>query len=452
LIIPVALFFTFGCRLNQLETESIAAAFHTAGFSIKNGGVDSCADIVIVNTCTVTSKAEQKARRFIRSLLKNTGSPVVVTGCYAKLNVSEINALDTGPEKRLYVVQDKSRLLELPCFLLNNHCRLENFFSLNTKKENSFCFFPERFEFHSRAFIKIEDGCDNACSYCRVRLARGKSRSLGAADALERLRDLEAAGVAEVTLTGVNISQYRHEGMDLGAFISFLLKGTNRIALRLSSLEPDIFSAVFFSAVQDSRVRPYFHLSVQSSSAGILKKMGRNYTRETLFRTITSLRKIRDDPFISCDIIAGFPGERAQYFEETYSFCSDVDFAWIHAFPFSPRPGTPAYNLDEKISERETGVRVARLFELAAAGKKRYISRWLGKNVFAVTEGGGNSSCRETESEFLTATSENYLKLIIPVKNAPAFKGNEVRCKIVSLNDRIEVRADAFAEICTDID
>jgi threonylcarbamoyladenosine tRNA methylthiotransferase MtaB len=300
-------------------------------------------------------------------------------------------------------------------------------------RPDRFCFAPGDFLFHSRAFLKIQDGCDKGCAYCRVSLARGPSVSPGAEAVLEVLRDLENRGYGEAVLTGVNIHQYRSGGLDLGGLLKYLLAHTQTIALRLSSTEPEGLTGDFTGVLRDPRIRPHFHLSVQSGSPLILKKMRRAYAPEDVEQGAALLRSLRDDPFLACDIITGFPGETAGEFEKTYELCRRIGFAWIHAFPYSRRPGTEAYGFKEAVPEREAALRMDRLLVLAREGRYAYIKRWMGKTVEAIVE-----APEKTAAPFTAAVSDNYLKLVIPrdAGQAPFPPGSSLRCRIRAFPDR----------------
>jgi threonylcarbamoyladenosine tRNA methylthiotransferase MtaB len=482
-----------GCKLNQLESEALAGAFRQGGFSLRSWDeTETAPDILIINTCTVTSKADQKARRIIRKALRdNPHSCVIVTGCYAQLNAGEIEALETesvprNKAGRLLVLKgiDKSALLDMPRFiseapktaagcsgvydaaalraLVNAWDASRNIRpapdaeTRRTKAEYhagsaAFRFAPEDFSFHTRGFLKIQDGCNSHCAYCRVRLARGPSVSLSAEQALSELRKLEVKNYAEVMLTGVNITQYQDDNLSpdqagsLGALLEYLLNGTRRIALRLSSLEPEGISERLAPVLAHERIRPHFHLSVQSGSAATLKKMGRNYGPETVEQAAALLRSVKDDPFLAADIITGFPGETAAEFEKTRTLCQNIGFAWIHAFPYSKRPGTPAFSFTEPVSERESARRVELLFEMARHGRRDYIRRWLGRETEVLIEGGNppwTGYCR--------GISANYLKLLVKYAGPhPPHPGTVLRCVLGTeiASDRKDLEGlDAEAE------
>ncbi|MDR1654672.1 MAG: tRNA (N(6)-L-threonylcarbamoyladenosine(37)-C(2))-methylthiotransferase MtaB [Treponema sp.] len=459
---------TLGCKLNQLESEALAGAFAAAGFKVLSrpeGRHEEAADITAVNTCTVTGKAEQKARRLIRKLLRDCPSScVLVTGCYAELDRKELErlavesgALSATGERRLFIIPGSrkkalqalaaflasacpERRWELPSLIqswMDTHGDVQDEGGPDWPN-------PQSSFFRSRAFIKIQDGCDKRCAFCRVRLARGKSVSLKAEEALARLRDLEARGLGEAVLTGVNIGLYRAPAgkteLNMAGLLKFLLEGTDGIALRLSSLEPDEITEDLFEIIRSTRIRSHFHISVQSGSAEVLKRMGRNYGPETVEAAAARLRELRGDPFLACDIITGFPGEGERDFEETFELCRRIGFAWIHAFPYSPRPGTAAASMKPAVSEREAGKRVAALMELARQGRAAYIQRWLGRSVEAVCES-GEDSC------FFHAVSENYLRLLCgsAFGEERPLPGRAFMCRINTTENSGE--ADAVGEI-----
>ncbi|MDR0877384.1 MAG: radical SAM protein, partial [Treponema sp.] len=261
---------------------------------------------------------------------------------------------------------------------------------------------------------------------------------------LQALIALEAKGCAEAVLTGVNITQYRdtERGMDLGGLLEYLLAGTKTIAIRLSSLEPEGITEDFARIVSQKRIRPHFHLSIQSASDEILKKMGRPYGKAALESAVALLRGAKTDPFLACDIITGFPGENKCEFEKTHHFCQKTGFAWIHAFPYSPRPGTAALSLGGNVSEGEAGERVAVLLDLARRGRREYAERWLGTEIEAVIEGKG-----EKKPGFCRGVSDNYLRLCInlPAGSEAPPAGTALRCRITGKPD--EACPNAGAEI-----
>ena len=443
-------FYSFGCKLNQLEGEAVINAFKRSGFSFLSWNKYHKAALLIINTCTVTSMAEQKARRLIRKALKELPSCcVIVTGCYAQLDeVALLKLQENESTQRLFVVSGdkKDLLLDLPLFILSEFSSftlpplpelskaINTFFDNNsTSEEGSFRFKPEEFSLHSRAFLKIQDGCDRSCTYCRVSIARGKSRSLASAEILSELKNLEAKGINEAVFTGVNICQYNDNGKNLPGLLNYLLGATDKICLRLSSLEPEALDSYFFDVLKNPRIRPHFHLSLQSGSDTVLNRMGRPYTSLDVLNVVKELRSVKDDPFLACDIISGFPGEGESDFESTYSLCESVKFSWIHVFPFSPRPGTAAYAFNDRVAESEVKQRCERLKFLAQKGRRDYIESCKGREVEAIVESTDSDTKSDSALAFVPATSENYLKLLVRCedKELPA-PGSLVKCRISS--------------------
>lgn len=413
---------TLGCRLNQIESESIARFFLDNDFSVRMDSVTAseAADcetlLCIVNTCAVTLKAEQKARRIIRLLLKkHPRALIVVTGCYAQLSAAEIEKID----RRIVVVggQIKSRLSELPGLLKayadgdetespddteTAGSKIEalkrGVISLVKAKpvekkdiaEDSFKLSTSSFIAHSRASLKIQDGCNNNCSFCAIHLARGKSVSIDVQTAIDRVVELERAGHSEVVLTSVNIAQYRGKYGDgycnFTQLLKLLLENTKTISFRISSIYPEIIDDDFCDVICDRRVRPSFHISVQSGSDRILELMNRHYKACEVLAAVEKLRVAKPSAFISCDIITGFPTETDEDFEETMDLCRRCNFSWIHAFPFSERPGTAACSIKPKVPQAVSGSRAKKITDLAIKNKIKYIESFVGKELELVLE------------------------------------------------------------------
>jgi threonylcarbamoyladenosine tRNA methylthiotransferase MtaB len=395
--------------LNQCESEAIADAFVHEGFEVVAPNAE--ADLCIVNTCTVTTKAEQKARRMIRKFIGQSSNPVVlITGCYAQLEREELQSL----AERIVVVSldAKPSLLGLPLYLANHHIggidlldSIEKFAA--SKKGHlttSFDYEAATFSFHSRAFLKIQDGCDNSCAYCRVTIARGESRSLSVEQVIERTLTLQQEGFREVVLTGVNISAYRSEGYDLRALLIRLLEELGSdIRIRLSSLEPDRLDEKLVAVFADPRLQPHFHLPVQSGSPVVLQRVNRHYSIERLAQVITMLREVKEDPFIAADIITGLPGETDAEFEKTLTFLKAMDFSQLHVFPFSPRPQTALFHAQDRVPERVRDERAKLLRSLSAIHLRRYMDRQIGKKVEVIIE--------DKQKGMWSGLTGNYLKI-----------------------------------------
>lgn len=413
-------FYTLGCKLNQLETEALASAFRSRGFFIAPW--EDQADLYIINTCTVTSKSEQKARRIIRKIGREHPSAiVVVTGCYVEL---EEESLRREFNNVILVPQHKKGNLLSAAAEIGDFPKAERLKELVDKEDAEpriFDYTPESFQFHSRAYLKIQDGCDNRCAYCRVPLARGKSLSIDPDEAAAKVKSLEERNFAEVILTGVNISSYRYNDFRLSDLLSKLLSESSSLRFRISSLEPDMTGESLISLFAHPRIRPHFHLPLQSGSDRILRLMKRKYLSDTSRRVIRDLREAKGDPFIAADIIVGFPGETEEDFELTRSLLGETEPARLHVFQFSPRPGTAAFEMGPKIPERVMKERSKILRDLSDSLYRKYVRRWKGREVEGVVI--------QREGESITVLTENYLQMRVKQGSGGEFKSGKI-CRV----------------------
>ncbi len=463
-------FETLGCKVNQIESESVARNFSDEGFTCTMGGLTSASNvdnhtvICVLNTCTVTAKAEQKARRLIRLLLeKYPKSCLIVTGCYAELEKALIENIDT----RICVLKgtQKDLLAELPKEIeayftkqsvlsfdaINLASHISSYFDKSIKtysflhKKKAFALSTDTFMQHSRSSIKVQDGCNFRCAYCRICLARGESISLGHEEVLKRVLLLEKALHSEVTITGISLSQYKSSDMDFAGLLAYLLKHTNKINFRISSLHPQSVTDELCVSLAHERVRPHFHLSIQSGSDTILKAMARPYKAEQIQKAIRKLAAIKDNPFIACDIIVGFPGETEEDFDCTKSLCEKENLTWIHAFPFSPRPDTPAFTMNPKVPTAVSNERVKILTNIAIQNKKNYITNCVGKTFKGVVE-----KFRKTDIHVVT---ENFLHVKVKPSSVTVLPeslgGKEVLIQIEGSDkkDLRQAEGEAFGKI-----
>lgn len=402
--------YTLGCRVNQCESEAIAQSFSNNNHVILKTA--DGADLVIVNTCTVTSKAEQKARRVIRIFAKQ--SVTVVTGCYAQVNPTEVEGLSSNVV--VLPLNRKPELLNLASYL-NMHkdeplLETVKTFVRDSKSHLSvFDYAATGFSYHCRSYLKIQDGCDNNCGFCRVHIARGSSSFLDSDTVVERALEIERAGYHEIVLTGVNLTMYDHNGDGLGGLLEKLLKALGSdMRLRLSSLEPDHIDDRLLEQLKDSRMQPYFHIPLQSTSDKVLKRINRHYNSEHLEYVIGKLREIKDDPFLACDVITGLPGEEDADFEITKDFLIKHSFAMMHVFPFSPRPDTDLYKASDRAPESIRDKRAEVLRNLSEKQNAEYIQRQIGKFNEVILE--------EKKGASWYGLTGNYIK--VKVNNVPA--------------------------------
>lgn len=414
--------YTLGCRVNQCESEAIAKAFADAGHTILPD--ENNADLIIVNTCTVTSKAEQKARRVIRIYAGHC--PTLVTGCYAQVNPEEIQNLSDN----VYVIPlgRKHDLLKLPGYIETKTATSAEGNKAEDNKEESlkrilFSFCSEKplngsvfdyaasgFSYHCRSYLKVQDGCDNNCGFCRVHIARGLSTFLDADTAVERALEIEKNGYHEIVLTGVNLTMYDHKGNGLGGLLEKLLaKLGPDMRFRLSSLEPDHIDDRLLECLKDPRMQPYFHVPIQSAADKVIKRVNRHYDSNHLEYVISRLREIKDDPFLACDIITGLPAEGDEEFEITRSFLERHKFAQMHVFPFSPRPDTALYKAKDRVPENIRDQRAKVLRELSDKQNAEYCMRQVGKENEVILEDKTNG--------IWTGLTGNYIK--VRVDNVP---------------------------------
>ena len=404
--------YTLGCRLNQCESEAIADSFKANGWDVVKESKD--AELIIVNTCAVTSKAEQKARRMIR-LFSEDNKTVIVSGCYAENSKEEIEKL--GDKIVVFSLSNKASLLKLAPSLkgTDESSLFERIKSFKDCPSSVFDYNPSSFSYHSRAYLKVQDGCDNSCGYCKTTIVRGPSRFLDSSEVIKRVLKLESEGFHEVMLTGVNLTNYDHNGRGLGGLMSEILKNVGPdIRFRLSSMEPDGVDDLLLEQIKDPRVFPHFHIPIQTASDRVLQIAQRKYSISHVEYIIKKLREIKDDPFIGCDVIAGLPGESEEDAEITYNFLEKNNFSSFHVFPYSPREGTPLFNSKLKIEERVRDERAERLRELSQRQSRDYIFRQNGKMTEIIAEKNGEG------------TTGNYLKAKIIAPPSFAIKEGEL--------------------------
>ncbi len=429
--------YTLGCRLNQCESEAIADSFAQQGFTIVDE--QAHADLYVVNTCTVTSKAEQKARRMIRKFALQ--APTLATGCYAQVNETELKAL--GENVIVVPLEKKAQLLKLAkhlkASLVSGMDMRTGCLSFSDGNASVFDYDAASFSYHSRAYLKIQDGCDNSCAYCRVHIARGKAVSLQADQVIERALALEQAGFQEIMLTGVNLTMYDHQGEGLGGLLEQLLARLSAcVRIRLSSMEPDHIDERLLDVLSDARMQPHFHIPVQTGSDRLLSKVDRHYTIAGLSSILDRLRKAKNDPFLAADIITGLPSERDEDFDATRQFIIDQQFSFLHVFPFSPRPDTPLYKAQDRVAESVRDQRALVLRNLSDQLHQTYRMRQVGtrSEVILQNRKGGH----------WYGLSGNYLE--VKVLSSPAFAREGMLIKgtfgqVIGKEKRMEFIPDA---------
>jgi threonylcarbamoyladenosine tRNA methylthiotransferase MtaB len=358
---------TLGCKLNQAESEALAAEFASAGCRIV--ACDEKADVYILNTCTVTHIADRKSRHLLRMAKRlNPDVLVVAAGCYAERSAGELRAI---PGVDMVVNnRDKGRLFEIISQRLNlSGTAIKHEAGLRT-----------------RAFIKAQDGCNRRCAYCIVPLVRGPEKSLPADAVLDAIKARVARGAKEVVLTGTEIGSYSFDGLNIKGLIERILGETRIERLRISSLQPYEITPELLALWQNPRLCPHFHISLQSGADSVLARMQRGYSTPGYEKAAAMIRRALPDAAITTDIIVGFPGESDAEFQETVDFCRRTGFARIHVFPYSARPGTAAAAMSGQVKAQVKRERTQTMLALAKESAGAFRSRFLGRTLEVLWE------------------------------------------------------------------
>lgn len=422
-----AAFFTLGCKVNQYETEALKNIFRQKGYEIVD--FSSKAKVYVINTCTVTHLSDRKSRQAIRRAHKNNPRGVVaVTGCYAQLaweKIKEIPGVDLivgtqGKRDLPELIQEaKGRRTSYPLVKVKELDEKTTFEEMSLEEAG-----------RTRAFIKIEDGCEHFCSYCLVPYARGRVRSRKLGDLVEEVERLTASGTKEIVLTGVNLGAY---GKDLGEEMSLaeVIKELERVPtlnrFRLSSLEPTDFTMELIEVLADSdKVCHHFHIPLQSGDDYILKRMNRLYSTDEYSKLVSYLRYIMPGMALTTDVMVGFPGEGKESFNNTYRFVEEMAFSRLHVFKYSPRPGTGAYEFTDFLSPQEKDRRSKMLTDLGNRLAAEYSRTFLGKVAEVLFE-------QERELKVLEGLSSHYQRVRVPAE--PKMLGEIARVKIEEFKD-----------------
>jgi threonylcarbamoyladenosine tRNA methylthiotransferase MtaB len=360
-----------GCRLNQGEIDRMARQFQQQGHEIVLSPEE--ADLCIVNTCAVTNEATVSSRKLVRELHRaNPSARITVTGCYAQIapdNIAVLPGVD-----RVVDNTGKDTLVEQITGV-----SVETFDHEPIARDAQAGAMGR-----TRAFIKVQDGCDNACTFCITTVARGDGRSRSAADVIDEIRGLHAAGYMEVVLTGVHLGSYGHDTGDhdgLLHLVRAVLNETDVPRVRLSSLEPWDLSSGFFDLWQNPRLCPHLHLPLQSGCDATLKRMRRNTDQASFRALVRAARERIPNVSVTSDVIAGFPGETDDEFEASIAFIEEMAFAGMHIFRYSKRPGTPAVRMHGHVTEAVKKARSARLHELAAGMEADFAASFIGQHA-----------------------------------------------------------------------
>ena len=418
-------FCSLGCKVSQYESEALAERFAAAGFTVSD--FDAVCDVYVINTCTVTVESDRKSRQMIRRAVRtNPAAAVIVTGCSSQLHPDEVAAIKgvsyvSGNDRKMNLPEIALELLSRPKTAAQNAVRD----LAGVPFERAAITKAPR----TRAFVKIEDGCNCRCAYCAIPLARGPVRSKAPSDVLDEVRALVKSGTREIVLTGIETAAY---GVDLEGYrlidlIEDVANKTDVERIRLSSLAPEMMTpGVIRRLAGIKKLAPHFHLSLQSGSDPVLMGMRRPYRSKQVREAIAALRESIPGVTFTTDVIVGFPGETEENFCETVAFCREARFLRLHVFPYSPRPGTPAADFPNQVDGEEKHRRVRELVKVG-----REVARDLISDLIAAKT--SLSVLFETrDGEYVTGHSENYIE--VRIKTEKDLSGQIFRVLPVSLS------------------
>ena len=436
---------TLGCKLNYAETSTILDDLYKQGWQLST--IDAGADLIIIHTCAVTKQAEKKCRQKIRGIIKkNPSSRIAVIGCYSQLNpqvLSEINGID--------VILGSNDKFDIKWY---NNIIAGTIPSPFVKVASSHTF-KDIYPGYSlpaalgtdrtRAFLKIQDGCDYGCSYCVIPMVRGKSRSLPADQLVERAHLLASSGYREIVLTGVNIGDYRFGGLELCDLLR-LLEEVNVSRIRISSIELDVIDSELISLVAASKkIVPHFHIPLQSGSDTILRAMRRRYDTSLYRDRVQQLVERIAECAIGADVMVGYPGETEEDFSQMYRFIEELPLAYLHVFSCSVRPGTTlALQIDnherKSVAPQEVARRYSELVELGRQKEAGFKSRYTEKECMVLFEGSGPL---RKGMQLCSGYTRNYLRVVVERADSElkqTMTGNELHVLIDSLDDDLNLK------------
>ena len=402
-------FYTLGCKLNFSETSTIARTFTSEGF--ERVEFEEKADIYVINTCSVTDNADKRFKSIVKNALKqNDEAFLIAIGCYAQLKPEELAAVD-GVD----LVLGATEKFNVTSYI--NDLTKNNLGEVHSCEISDADFYVGSYSIgdRTRAFLKVQDGCDYKCTYCTIPLARGISRSDTVQNVLDNAKEISSKGIKEIVLTGVNIGDYgkgefgnkkhEHTFLDLVKELD-KVEGIHR--LRISSIEPNLLKdeTIDFVSTSSSFV-PHFHIPLQSGSDELLKKMKRRYLKDTYTNRVSRIKKTMPNACIGVDVIVGFPGETEALFLETYNYLNDLDISYLHVFTYSERPNTEAVALNGIIPKKIRAKRSKMLRGLSAKKRRSFYESQLGNSLTALFES-------ENKEGYIHGFTENYVKVKTP--------------------------------------
>ena len=402
-------FYTLGCKLNFSETSTIARNFVSEGF--ERVDFEEIADIYVINTCSVTDNADKRFKSIVKNALKkNDDAFLIAIGCYAQLKPEELAAVD-GVD----LVLGATEKFNVTSYI--NDLSKNNVGEIHSCEISDADFYIGSYSIggRTRAFLKVQDGCDYKCTYCTIPLARGISRSDTLENVINNAKEISSKGIKEIVLTGVNIGDYgkgefgnkthEHTFLDLVKQLD-TIEGIHR--LRISSIEPNLLKdeTIDFVSKSNSFV-PHFHIPLQSGSDELLKKMKRRYLRKTYTNRVSQIKKVMPNACIGVDVIVGFPGETDALFLETYNYLNEMDISYLHVFTYSERPNTAAVDLDGIVPKKVRAKRSKMLRGLSAKKRRSFYESQLDNTLTVLFE-------NENKEGYINGFTENYVKVKSP--------------------------------------
>lgn len=417
---------TLGCKVNQYESEAIANMLRNDGYEVFSEYKSGC-DAYIINTCSVTNMSDRKSRQMIRKCVKSGKSPenkpyVAVMGCYSQAKPEEAECIDgvdfiCGNENKTQIVKNIREYFERSGKIEKN----ENW-EINLRTDGFDFPMLTGYDEKTRAIVKIQDGCDSFCSYCIIPYLRGRCRSRDINEILNEIQKLSENGYKEIVLAGIHVCNYGKdlENMSFPKLLREIEKIDGIERIRLSSVEPLAFTEEFFSYFKASKkLCPHFHISLQSGSDTVIKRMNRHYTAEYFLNTVEKLCEINENTSVTTDIIVGFPEESDEEFQQTVELAKKVRFLKIHTFKYSKRNGTAAAKMKNQISDEIKEKRSKAILELSDKCEQEILNSYIGKTLNVLFE--------ERKGEWLFGLSENYIPVCIPYDETQTGKIGSVK-------------------------
>lgn len=428
---------TLGCKVNQYESASFRSAFESANCEMI--GLDETADLIVINTCAVTAKAGAQSRQAIRQALRdNPSARMIITGCYAEAAAAEILDMPELVCRSFSVIGNSEKHLVVPTALNRGEDISENQLG-DIMAATEICRLPvDRFGGKTRAFLRVQDGCDSYCSYCIVPFTRGPSRSLPADEVVRQAAIFADAGHKEIVVTGIHLGQYGRDlvgGLSVTRLLDKLSALLPTVRFRISSLEPiEIEEKLLQLIAARDNLMPHLHIPLQAGDDEILARMNRRYTTARFAEIIALCRRYLPDAAIGIDIMVGFPGETEGHFEKTKAFLAGLDCTYFHVFPYSERPGTEAATFRGKVPKSEKATRVAALLALAEEKKAAFFNRQLHRRRPVLVE------TERSADGLLRGFTDNYIPVV--------FSGSDDLMDSIVMVELLELRnAVVFGEV-----